>query len=251
MCWLRFAKADAIGTTAVFQLTLDACSGTYGTSPFGTVTLVQTATGVVTVTETLKATTPAEGFVATGAGESLAWNLTGNPVITIGNLTSGFGIARPTSASSFGNFASPPCSHGGQSFPPLYDRVLLTPEIEGETLGPPPAISRATKAEGSIGIPGEFGLVFARNSHSVIAKSLDSAHCGVRGRGQTHQICEEHLRLAHEESHGCQKLDRSRGYPCRVRRTNYRTWRQAGVDEWAGFRHDQVGLEHLSDCIAR
>jgi hypothetical protein len=99
-----FAKADAIGTTSVFQLTFDGCSGTCGTSPFGTVTLVQTATGVVTVTETLKATTPAEGFVATGAGESLAWNLTGNPSITIGSLTSGFGVTGATSASSFGSF---------------------------------------------------------------------------------------------------------------------------------------------------
>ena len=99
-----FAKADAIGTTAVFQLTLDGCSGTCGTSPFGTVTLVQTATGVVTVTETLKATTPAEGFVATGAGDSLDWNLTGNPSIKIGFLTTGFGITGPTSASTFGDF---------------------------------------------------------------------------------------------------------------------------------------------------
>src|SRR5438309_749890 len=98
------AHADAIGTTAVFQLTLDGCSGTCGTSPFGTVTLVQTATGVVTVTETLKATTPAEGFVATGAGESLDWNLTGNPAVTIGFLTSGFGVTGATSASIFGNF---------------------------------------------------------------------------------------------------------------------------------------------------
>jgi PEP-CTERM motif len=99
-----FAKADAIGTTAVFQLTLDGCSGTCGTSPFGTVTLVQTATGVVTVTETLKATTPAEGFVATGAGKSLDWNLTGNPVITIGFLTPGFASTGATSASIFGSF---------------------------------------------------------------------------------------------------------------------------------------------------
>ena len=99
-----FAKADAIGTTGVFQLTLDACTGTCGTSPFGTVTLVQTATGVVTVTETLKATTPAEGFIATGAGKSLDWNLTGNPVITIGFLTPGFASTGATSASTFGNF---------------------------------------------------------------------------------------------------------------------------------------------------
>jgi hypothetical protein len=99
-----FAKADAIGTTSVFQLTLDACSGTCGTSPFGTITLVQTATGVVTVTETLKATSPAEGFVATGAGKSLDWNLTGDPSITIGFLTSGFGVTGATSASAFGSF---------------------------------------------------------------------------------------------------------------------------------------------------
>jgi hypothetical protein len=99
-----FAKADAIGTTSVFQLTFDGCSGTCGTSPFGTVTLVQTATGVVTVTETLKATTPAEGFVATGAGKSLDWNLTGNPAITIGFLTPGFASTGATSASAFGNF---------------------------------------------------------------------------------------------------------------------------------------------------
>ena len=98
------AHADAIGTTKLFQLTFDACSGSCGTSPFGTVTLVQTATGVVTVTETLKATTPAEGFVATGAGESLDWNLTGNPLITIGFLTPGFGVTGATSASAFGNF---------------------------------------------------------------------------------------------------------------------------------------------------
>ena len=99
-----FAHADAIGTTKLFQLTFDACSGTCGTSPFGTIQLVQTANGVVTVTETLKATTPAEGFVATGAGESLDWNLTGNPLIAIGFLTPGFGVTGATSASAFGSF---------------------------------------------------------------------------------------------------------------------------------------------------
>jgi hypothetical protein len=99
-----FAKADAIGTTAIYSLTLDGCTGTCGTSPFGTVKLVQTATGVVTVTETLKATIPPEGFVATGAGESLDWNLTGNPVITIGFLTTGFASTGATSASTFGSF---------------------------------------------------------------------------------------------------------------------------------------------------
>src|SRR6202007_2420042 len=84
------AHADAVGTIGIFSLTLDGCTGTCGTAPFGTVKLEQPATRVVTVTETLKATTPAEGFVATGAGKSLEWNLTGAPSITIGSLTTGF-----------------------------------------------------------------------------------------------------------------------------------------------------------------
>jgi hypothetical protein len=99
-----FAKADAIGTTAIYSLTFDNCTGTCGTSPFGTIQLIQTATGVVTVTETLKATTPAEGFVATGAGKSLEFNLSGDPVITIANLTSGFAVVAPGNSPSLGTF---------------------------------------------------------------------------------------------------------------------------------------------------
>jgi len=62
-----FAKADAIGTTAIFTLTQDGCSGTCGTAPFGTIQLVQTSTGVVTVTETLAAN---ERFAGSGAGDA-------------------------------------------------------------------------------------------------------------------------------------------------------------------------------------
>jgi hypothetical protein len=82
-----FVHADAIGTTALYILTLDGCTGSCGAGPFGTIQLVQTATGVVTVTETLAA---GVAFVATGAGKSLEFNLTGDPAITIGSLTNGF-----------------------------------------------------------------------------------------------------------------------------------------------------------------
>jgi hypothetical protein len=70
-------------------LTVDACTGGCGSgsTDFGTITLDQTAVGVVTVTETLNS--PA-AFVDTGAGESLVFSLTGNPLITIGSLTTGF-----------------------------------------------------------------------------------------------------------------------------------------------------------------
>jgi hypothetical protein len=96
------AHADAIGTTAFFSLTVDGCTGGCGASPYGTIELQQTATGVVTVTETLAH--PTNAFVATGAGESLQWNLTGDPAITIGFLTSGFVVSTGGSAGSFGSF---------------------------------------------------------------------------------------------------------------------------------------------------
>lgn len=96
-----FAKADAIGTTAIFSLTLDGCSGTCGTGPFGTIQLVQTSTGVVTVTETLAQNV---AFVATGAGKSLEFNLAGNPAITLGDITTGFASSGAATASTFGSF---------------------------------------------------------------------------------------------------------------------------------------------------
>jgi hypothetical protein len=96
-----FAKADAIGTTATYSLTVDGCSGTCGTGPFGTIKLVQTATGVVTVTETLAS---GVAFVATGAGNSLEFNLSGDPVVMFGSITPGFKSNGPDSASAFGSF---------------------------------------------------------------------------------------------------------------------------------------------------
>jgi hypothetical protein len=99
-----FARADAIGTTALYSLTLDGCTGSCGAGPYGTVKLVQTSAGLVTVTETLATTVPAEGFVATGAGKSLEFNLSGAPVITIGSITSGFAQVTPGNAGGFGTF---------------------------------------------------------------------------------------------------------------------------------------------------
>jgi hypothetical protein len=96
------AHADAIGTTAFFSLTVDGCTGGCGASPYGTIELQQTGIGVVTVTETLAH--PTEAFVATGAGKSLEWNLTGDPAIAIGSLTSGFVVTSAASAGGFGSF---------------------------------------------------------------------------------------------------------------------------------------------------
>jgi hypothetical protein len=96
------AHADAIGTTETFTLNQDACSGTCGTSPFGTVKLVQTSTGLVTVTVSLL---NGDEFIKSGAGDALEFNLSGDPAITIGSITSGFSVGpAPDTASAFGSF---------------------------------------------------------------------------------------------------------------------------------------------------
>lgn len=111
-----FAHADSIS----FSLTQDACSGSCGTPAFGTVTITQTTANTVTVTETLKA---GEQFVGTGAGDSLAFLISGNPSITIGSLTSGFEV--DTTPKGFNNgtfydavscdYSGGACFHGASS----------------------------------------------------------------------------------------------------------------------------------------
>jgi hypothetical protein len=90
--------------TTVFTFNMDACSGTCGASPFGTVSLVQTGAGgagtFVTVTEMLAAN---ERFAGTGAGDALEFNVAGP--VTLGNITAGFDVGpAPDTASEFGTF---------------------------------------------------------------------------------------------------------------------------------------------------
>ncbi|MCW3473120.1 PEP-CTERM sorting domain-containing protein [Limobrevibacterium gyesilva] len=83
----------AAADTATFVLTQDACSGTCGTGPFGTIVLTEVSPFQVDVLVTL---IPTAKFVATGAGDSLAFNLLSNPVVTITNITPGFAsVASP------------------------------------------------------------------------------------------------------------------------------------------------------------
>ncbi len=112
------ALLPAAHASTVFTLTQDACTGTCGTPPFGTITLVQTTATLVTVTETLA---PNEFFVGSGAGDALEFNVVGP--ITIGNISTGFGIGpAPDSASAFGAFLESvtctSCQGGKDTNPP-------------------------------------------------------------------------------------------------------------------------------------
>ena len=98
------ANADPIGTTATYTLNAQGCSGGggCGTAPYGTVVLDQTGANTVTVTETLAS---GNQYVKTGAGDALEFNLTGDPGITIANITTGFSVGpAPDSASFAGGF---------------------------------------------------------------------------------------------------------------------------------------------------
>jgi PEP-CTERM motif-containing protein len=98
------AFLPAAGASTVFTFNMDACSGTCGASPFGTVSLAQTGAGgagtFVTVMETLAAN---ERFAGTGAGDALEFNVAGP--VTLGNITAGFDVGpAPDTASAFGTF---------------------------------------------------------------------------------------------------------------------------------------------------
>ncbi len=98
------AFLPAAGAATVFTFNLDACSGTCGAAPFGTVSLAQTGAGgvgtFVTVIETLAAN---ERFAGTGAGDALEFNVAGP--VTLGNITAGFEVGpAPDTASAFGTF---------------------------------------------------------------------------------------------------------------------------------------------------
>src|SRR5580765_3456260 len=86
---LGLASIKASADTITFNLTQDACTGTCGTAPFGTVTLTDNGSGGVNVSVALKA---GENFAGTGAGDALEFNLaplnTSNPpAISITNIT--------------------------------------------------------------------------------------------------------------------------------------------------------------------
>lgn len=79
---VMFAGA-AMADTVTYNLDQDACTGTCGTGPFGTVTLTEVSAIQVDVTVTLVTNT---GFVNSGAGDSLAFNLTPGISVSISNI---------------------------------------------------------------------------------------------------------------------------------------------------------------------
>ena len=98
--------SQAKATTITYYLTEDGCTGTCGTGPFGTIVLDDALAGEPPNTvDVLLTLNDGERFAGTGAGQALSFNIAGNPVISITDITEGFEIGpAPASASTFGSF---------------------------------------------------------------------------------------------------------------------------------------------------
>ena len=132
---LALASAPFAHADTIYTLTQDGCTGTCGTAPFGTIDLAQTTSSLVTVTLTL---TSGERFAGTGAGDALEFNLAGNPAITIGSITSGFGVGpSPDTASFAGSFGySVACTSctGGKATNPAGPLSFTVTSASGVTI---------------------------------------------------------------------------------------------------------------------
>jgi hypothetical protein len=76
-----------------YSLTLDHCTGGCGTSPFGTIDVMQDGSNTVKIAVSLLS---GDEFVKTGFPGSFAFDIIGNPTIGISNLTAGWSLLSTT-----------------------------------------------------------------------------------------------------------------------------------------------------------
>ena len=165
------AFLPAAGASTVFTFNMDACSGTCGASPFGTVSLAQTGAGgagtFVTVIETLAAN---ERFAGTGAGDALEFNVAGP--VTLGNITAGFEVGpAPDTASAFGIFLkSIECTacQGGKAGNPVGPLSFTVSSTGGVTI-----------ADFTVNAGGYY---FATD---IVGNNGNTGNVGARGSGQS------------------------------------------------------------------
>jgi hypothetical protein len=79
----------------VYSLTVDHCTGGCGTAPFGTIDVTQDGANTVVFDVTLESA----AFVKTGFAGSFAFDLLGNPTISVSNLSSGWSLLSAAASS--------------------------------------------------------------------------------------------------------------------------------------------------------
>jgi hypothetical protein len=166
---LAFAALPALADQ--YSLTLDHCTGGCGTAPFGTIDVTQNGANTVNVVVSL---TSGDKFVNTGFAGSFAFDLIGNPTISLSNLTAGWSLLSTTAGTlhfdGFGNLdyalVCDICGSGGSnpfSGPISFDVTAagLTPGSFKELSTLPPGSEQAYFVADIIGTTGRTGPVGA------------------------------------------------------------------------------------------
>jgi PEP-CTERM motif len=102
----------------VYSLSIDHCTGGCGAPPFGTIDVTQAGTDTVQVDVSLAA---GDQFVRTGFPGSFAFDLVGNPAISVSDLTAGWSLLSTSAGTlhfdGFGyleyTLVCNACGHGG------------------------------------------------------------------------------------------------------------------------------------------
>jgi hypothetical protein len=152
-----------------YVLNNDHCTGGCGSPPFGTVDVTQVGANDVLVSVTL---TSGDKFVHTGFDGSFAFNLGGNPTVSVSSITSGFSLVSTTAGAhqfdGFGNFEyvidCTVCGNGAsnpQSGPLSFHVTAtgLTVASFAELSGVPPGDTRAFFVADILGTTGNTGPV--------------------------------------------------------------------------------------------
>lgn len=179
-----------------YQFTLDHCTGGCGTAPFGTVDVTQKAGNTVNIAVSL---IPGDEFVSTGFPGSFAFDLIGNPTITVSNLTGGWSLVSTSAGNlkfdGFGNLdyaltcGSPACSGngGGHGYagPLSFDVTAagLTPASFQELSRLPPGSEHAYFVADILGSLGNTGPVGATLSQTQTSATPEPSSMLLLGTG--------------------------------------------------------------------
>ena len=184
---LLVAAAPASATS--YTLTVDGCTGSCGTAPFGTVDVVQDGTNTVKLTASLSS---GDKFVSTGFPGSFGFDVIGDPTITVSNLTAGWSLLSKTSGDlhfgAFGNvdyaLVCNVCGSGASNpfvAPISFDVTAsgLTPASFAELSRIPPGSTRAYFVADIQGTTGNTGIVGAITATSNAPEPGGFLLCGL------------------------------------------------------------------------
>ena len=164
---LAFAGMPALADQYTF--TIDHCTGGCGTAPFGSVNVTQNGSSTVNVSVSL---TSGDGFVSTGFPGSFAFDIIGNPTISVSSLPSGWSLVSTAAGNlqfdGFGNLdyalVCDVCAPGGNHPSSLSFDVTatgLTPASFAELSRIPPGSEQGYFVADIMGTTGNTGIVGA------------------------------------------------------------------------------------------